>query len=112
MNELELKSGTKKTVFQPDGKVAVVAADGTRTLKGSWRSEAKGAEPKESILRYDIDGAVQPPVPVKYSFNKTNQLTAILPAAADGGADSAECVFLGQILIDDAHDLIYSVIKP
>jgi hypothetical protein len=112
MKELELKFGTKKTVFQPDGKVAVVAADGTRTVKGAWRSEAKGAETKESVLRYDINGAAQPPVPVKYSFNKSNQLTAIIPAAANGGADSEECVFLGQILIDDAHDLIYSVIKP
>src|SRR6266699_6146242 len=112
MKELELKSGATKTVFQPDGKVAVIAADGTDTLKGSWRSDAKGAEAKESVLRYDIDGAAQPPVPVKYSFNKTNQLTAVIPAAANGGADSEECVFLGQILIDDAHDLIYSVLKP
>ena len=112
MKELELKSGATKTVFQPDGKVAVIAADGTRTLKGSWRSDAKGAEAKESVLRYDIAGAAQPPVPVKYSFNKTNQLTAVIPAAANGGADSEECVFLGQILIDDAHDLIYSVLKP
>jgi hypothetical protein len=112
MKELELNAGTQKHIFQPDGKVAVLLPNGTRTVKGSWRTEAQGAEPKANLLRYDLEGAAQTPVPVRYGFNEFNQLTAQIPAAANGGADSEECVFLGQILIDDAHDLVYSIITP
>ena len=112
MKELEFNAGTQKHIFQPDGKVAVLLPNGTRTVKGSWRTEAQGAEPKANLLRYDLDAAAQTPVPVRYGFNEFNQLTAQIPAAANGGADSEECVFLGQILIDDAHDLIYSIITP
>src|SRR4030095_2322623 len=96
----------------PAGKVAVMTATGSRAVKGSWRTEAHGSEAKESVLRYDISGVAQTPVPVRYSFNEFNQLTAVIPAAANGGADSDSCVFLGQILIDDAHDLVYSILTP
>jgi hypothetical protein len=112
MKELQLNSGSQKHVFQPDGKVAVVAANGSRTVKGSWRTEALGSETKESVLRYDIGGVTQTPVPVRYAFNEFNQLTAMIPGAANGGADSERCVFLGQIQIDDAHDVVYSVLTP
>jgi hypothetical protein len=112
MNELQLNAGAKELIFQRDGKVAVLAADNTRAVKGSWRAEARGAEPKDNVLRYDIDGQAQPAVPVRYGFNEVNQLTAVIPAAANGGADSAAGVFPGQIMIDDAHDLIYSIITP
>lgn len=112
MKELQFNAGAQKHVFQPDGKVAVLAAGGARTVKGSWRSEAQPNETKESVLRYDLDGSAQTPLPVRYGFNKFNQLTAIVPAAANGGADSEECVFPGQILIDDAHDLVYSIVTP
>jgi hypothetical protein len=112
MKELVFNAGAQKHIFQPDGKVAVLAAGGARTVKGSWRSEAQANETKESVLRYDIDSKAQTPLPVRYSFNQFNQLTATVPAAANGGADSEECIFLGQILIDDAHDLVYSIITP
>ena len=112
MKELQLNAGTQKHIFQPDGKVAVLLSNGSRSVKGSWRTEAQGTEPKENLLRYEIDGATQTPVPVRYGFNEFNQLTAQIPAAANGGADSEKCIFLGQILIDDAHDLVYSVITP
>jgi len=111
MKELQFNAGTQKHIFQPDGKVAVLA-NGTRTVKGAWRSAAKGDEPKQSLLRYDLDGQNQNAVPVRYAFNEFNQLTAVIPAAANGGADSESCVFPGQILIDDAHDLVYSVVTP
>lgn len=111
MKELQLNAGTVKHVFQPDGKVAVLAANGSRTVKGEWRTDAQGAETKESVLRYQIDGQAKT-APVRYSFNEFNQLTAVIPAAANGGADSDAGVFLGQILIDDAHDLVYSIINP
>src|SRR5258708_5999515 len=112
MKELQLNAGTQKHIFQPDGKVAVLLSNGSRSIKGSWRTEAQGTEAKESLLRYDLDGALQTPVPVRYRFNEFNQLTAQIPGAANGGVDSETCAFLGQILIDDAHDLVYSIITP
>ena len=111
MKELQLNKGTQKHIFQADGKVAVLA-NNARTVKGTWRSEAKASETKENVLRYDIDGTGQTPVAVRYDFNQFNQLTAVIPAAANGGADSETAVFLGQILIDDSHDLIYSILTP
>ena len=112
MKELQLNAGTQKHIFQPDGKVAVMTANGSRAVKGSWRTEAQGSEAKESVLRYDISGVAQTPAPVRYSFNEFNQLIAVIPAAANGGADSESCVFLGQILIDDAHDVVYLTLTP
>jgi hypothetical protein len=112
MKELQFNAGAQKHIFQPDGKIAVITANNTRTMKANWRSEAQLNETKESVLRYDIDGQAQTPVPVRYAFNEFNQLTAVIPASANGGADSESCVFLGQILIDDAHDLVYSIITP
>jgi hypothetical protein len=112
MKELQLNKGAQKHVFQPDGKVAVLAANGARTIKGSWRANAQGTEATDNVFRYDIDGTAQAPVTVRYGFNEFNQLTAVIPAAANGGADSEACVFLGQILIDDAHDLVYATITP
>ena len=111
MKELQFNTGTQKHIFQPDGKVAVLAANNTRTVKGTWRTEAQPAETKESVLRYDIDGKAQPAVAVRYGFNEFNQLTAVIPGV-NGGADSETCVFLGQIQIDDAHDLVYSILTP
>ena len=111
MKELQFNAGTQTHIFQPDGKVAVMA-NNARTVKGTWRTEAQLNEPKENLLRYDIDGKQQKPVPVRYDFNEFNQLTAVIPADANGGTDSDVCVFLGQILIDDAHDLVYSLITP
>src|SRR5436190_4406797 len=112
MKELQFNAGAQKHVFQPDGKLAVLTTTGGRTVKGSWRSEAQGTEIKENVLRYDIDGKAQAPLAVRYGFNEFNQLTATIPAAANGGADSETCVFLGQIVIDDAHDLVYSTLTP
>jgi hypothetical protein len=112
MKELEFNAGAQKHIFQPDGKVAVLAANGTRSVKGTWRSEAQANETKENVFRYDIDGKAQKAVTVRYGFNEFNQLTSSIPAASNGGVDSEPCVFPGQILIDDAHDLVYSILTP
>jgi hypothetical protein len=112
MKELQLNAGAQKVIFQPDGKVAVITANGSRSVKGSWRTEVQGSEAKDNLLRYEIAGVAQRPVRVLYSFNEFNQLTAVIPASANGGSDSESCVFLGQILIDDAHDLVYSTVTP
>ncbi len=105
MNGLSLNFQGETRVFGPDGKVLVNAAP-----KGTWRTQPLANEPKDNQIRYDINGQAQPPVPVKYSFNPQNQLQAVIPAAANGGADSAPFTFLGSIQIDDAHDLVYQQI--
>lgn len=107
MNGLSLNFQGETRVFGPDGKVLVNA-----TPKGTWRTQPLAGEAKDNQIRYDINGQAQPPVPVRYSFNQQNQLQAVIPAAANGGADSAPFTFLGSIQIDDAHDIVYQLITP
>ena len=107
MNGLSLNFNGETRVFGPDGKVLVNAAP-----KGTWRTQPLANEPKDNQIRYDINGQAQPPVPVKYTFNPQNQLQAVIPAAANGGADSAPFTFLGSIQIDDAQDIVYTLITP
>lgn len=105
MNGLSLNFQGETRVFGPDGKVLVNASP-----KGTWRTQPLTGEAKDNQIRYDINGAAQPPVPVKYSFNEQNQLQAVIPAAANGGADSDPFTFLGSIQVDDAHDIVYQLI--
>jgi hypothetical protein len=109
MNGLSLNFQGETRVFGPDGKVSVLE-NGNPVPKGTWRSQALAAEPKDNQIRYDIGGTDQPPVPVKYQFNPQNQLVAVIPAAANGGADSAPFTFLGSIQVDDANDIVYQLI--
>ncbi len=111
MNGLSLNFQGETRVFGPDGKVSVLE-NGNPVPKGSWRSQALATEPKDNQIRYDIGGQAQPPVPVKYQFNPQNQLVAVIPAAANGGADSAPFTFLGSIQVDDANDIVYQLITP
>jgi hypothetical protein len=111
MNGLSLKFQDETRVFGPDGKVSVLV-NGQPVPKGSWRTQPLTGEPKDNQIRYDIDGQAQTPVPVKYSFNQQNQLQAVIPAAANGGADSDPFAFLGSIQIDDAQDVVYQLIGP
>ena len=110
MNGLSLNFEGETRVFGPDGKVSVLE-NGNPVTKGSWRAQALAAENKDNAIRYDINGADQTPVPVKYQFNQVNQLVAVIPAAANGGADSAPFTFLGSIQVDDAHDIVYQLIN-
>lgn len=105
MNGLSLNFQGETRVFGPDGNVLVNAVP-----KGTWSTQPQANEPKDNQIRYDINGQAQPPVPVKYTFNQQNQLQAIIPAAANGGSDSAPFTFLGSIQIDDAHDIVYQLI--
>lgn len=111
MNGLSLNFQGETRVFGPDGKVSVLQ-NGQPVPKGSWRTQPLAGEPKDNQIRYDINGQAQPPVPVKYSFNPQNQLQAVIPAAANGGADSAPFAFMGSIQIDDAQDIVYQLITP
>ena len=112
MNGLSLNFQGETRVFGPDGKVSVLVNGGQPVPKGSWRSVPLAGEPKDNQIRYDINGQAQAPVPVKYSFDPQNQLQAVIPAAANGGADSAPFAFPGSIQIDDAQDIVYNLINP
>ena len=111
MNGLSLNFQGETRIFGPDGKVSVLV-NGQPVPKGSWRTQPLAGEPKDNQIRYDINGQAQPPVPVKYSFNPQNQLQAVIPAVANGGADSAPFAFMGFIQIDDAQDIVYQLITP
>ncbi|HKV34360.1 MAG TPA: ShlB/FhaC/HecB family hemolysin secretion/activation protein [Pyrinomonadaceae bacterium] len=104
MNGLSLNFQGETRVFGPDGNVLV-----NDSPSGTWSTQQAGG-PKDNQIRYDINGAAQPPVPVKYSFNPQNQLQAVIPAAANGGADSDPFTFLGSIQVDDAQDIVYQLI--
>ena len=110
MRELKLNFNSQTRSFREDGTVTV-DVNGAPTVKGKWRTTVQDNEPKDNSIRYQIDGSDQPPVPIKYSFNEFNQLVAVIPAAANGGADSEPCVWLGKIIIDDGNDLVYSLLN-
>ncbi len=109
MDGLRLNFQGETRVFGPDGNVTV---DGQTAVKGTWRAVAQGAETKENKIRYIFNGTPQPDIPVKYSFNDKNQLVAVIPAAANGGADSSPYAFPGSVEVDDAHDIVYNLIAP
>jgi hypothetical protein len=102
MNGLILNSNGTNRLFRPDGKVAV----GDK-VKGSWKSASEGAANR---IQYDFDGA-QAEFDLKFSFNQRNQLLAVVPAAANGGADSEPFTFSGQIVIDDNRDIAYVLLN-
>ena len=108
MRQLKLNFKGETRFFRDDGSVAVLKG-GAPVVSGKWRAQASGDEPLDNQIRYDVDGKPQPPVPVNYSFNEFNQLVSVIPAAANNGADSDACTWLGQIHIDDGNDLIYTL---
>jgi hypothetical protein len=110
MNGLSLNFQGETRIFGPDGKVSILV-DGQPVTKGAWRAQAQGPDPKDNKIRYDFNGQQQVPVPVKYRFNQQNQLEAIIPAAANGGSDSAAFAFLGSIQADDTQDVVYQLIN-
>jgi hypothetical protein len=110
MNGLSLNFQGETRIFGPDGKVSTMI-DGQAVTKGTWRAQAQGADPKDNKIRYDFNGQQQSPVPVNYRFNQQNQLEAVIPAAANGGADSAPFAFMGSIQVDDTQDVVYQLIN-
>lgn len=107
MDGLQANISGQKFAFTPDGNVSTVGA--TPQVKGTW-STATADTTAQNKISYTINGAPQNPIPVNYQFNENNQLVAVIPAAANGGADSSPFTFLGVISIDDNHDLIYSLL--
>ena len=96
-------------IFRPNGEVAVIV-EGQPAVKGTWRTKVPADVEPDNLIRYDIDGAEQDPLPVHYRFNRNNQLRATIPAAANDGEDSAPFTFIGRIVIDDQHDIVYQLI--
>jgi hypothetical protein len=106
MPGLILNSAGTNRIFRPDGKVATTAPDGTEKTKGEWSS---APQRDANRIHYTFDGAEQPEFEVSYSFSDDNQLVAKIPAADNGGADSAPHPFAGRIKIDDNHDVAYDL---
>jgi hypothetical protein len=104
MNGLIINSKGTKRIFRPDGTVAVAGADGDQ-VEGRWKSVSDRAV---NQIQYDL-GETQAKFDVKFAFNERNQLVAVVPAAANGGADSAPFTFSGQIVIDDNRDIAYTL---
>lgn len=106
MDGLQANINGQQLVFTPDGNVAATAG-GAPT--GTWKTQSAD-QAAQNKISYTIGGADQTPVPVNYQFNENNQLVGIIPAAVNGGADSAPFTFLGTIAIDDNHDVTYSLL--
>lgn len=104
MPGLTLNAKGTNRIFRPDGKV-VVTAGGAETVKGEWSC----AQPRNANRIHYSFGGADAEFEVKYAFNKDNQLVGIIPAAANGGADSASYTFAGRIVIDDNHDVAYEL---
>lgn len=102
MNGLILNSNGTNRIFRPDGKVAV-----GDEVKGSWKSVSDRAANR---IQYDFDGK-QAEFDVTFSFNARNQLVAVVPATANGGADSKPFTFTGKIVIDDNRDIAYTLLN-
>jgi hypothetical protein len=106
MPGLILNSAGTNRIFRPDGKVVVIAPDRSEQTRGEWSSASAG---DANRVRYTFDDEEQPEFEVSYSFNKNNQLVATIPAAANGGQDSAAFAFGGRIKIDDNRDVAYEL---
>jgi hypothetical protein len=109
MNGLQANINGQQLVFTPDGNVSATSG-GASQVKGTWKTKAAD-QASQNKISYTIGGAPQTPVPVTYQFNANNQLVAVIPAAANGGAASAPFTFLGTIAIDDNHDVTYSLLN-
>ena len=95
MDGLQLNAGGQQLVFTPDGNVSATSG-GAAQVKGTWQTKS-ATQASQNKISYTINGAAQTPVAVNYQFNQNNQLVAVIPAAANGGADSAPFTFLGSI---------------
>lgn len=106
MPGLILNSAGTNRIFRPDGKVVTVGPNGAEQTRGEWSSAPKR---DTNRIHHTFDGTGQPELDVSYSFSKDNQLVAKIPAAANGGAESAAFAFSGRIKIDDNHDVLYEL---
>lgn len=106
MQPLVLNVNGQLRNFLPNGDVAV-NDNGQLKPRGKWRINNTN---KINQLNYTFDNAEATAVPLEQSFNDFNQLITVIPAGANGGASSAPCVWLGKIVIDDAHDLVYRLL--
>src|SRR6266446_5621767 len=103
MEGLTLKKGDQERIFTQAGSVAVVAA-GAPVDHGTWSSAPLAADAKRvNAIRYTFDGQEADPVPVRWSFDDSNQIVGTI-------ADAAPFAFTGQIKVDDNRDIAYELL--
>ena len=102
----QLTTSGRTLVFLPNGDLAVLDQD-QQTVRGTWRGRAAPGEAGENTFRFTLDGAEQPSVRARYSFNDLNQLQVVLEAA-DG--QSSPAMLVGGIEVDDQHDIVYRLV--
>jgi hypothetical protein len=104
MQGIRYDIGGKTLIFSPTGEVGQ-SVNGVDTAVGKWKSES--AE-KDNQIRYDIQGQAQPPIPCRYGFNPSNQLTAALKKA--DATFTPDFAFNGFIEVDDGMDIVYNLL--
>ena len=110
MEGLLLKKGNQVRIFTATRDV-VVMENGVPVVHGQWRCATVPDGGKQlNAFSYTFDGADADPVPIRWSFNERNQLVGVIPAAANGGADSPAFAFAGMIKVDDNRDIAYELL--
>jgi hypothetical protein len=108
LRELQSMQNGKTLLFRADGTVAVKSGANAVT-QGRWTANNTSSDPKKmppNQIRYDLQGAAQPPIPIQQSFNANNQLVTTIAAANNGGT-AASCTWFGSIEVDDLTDVVY-----
>ena len=109
LRELQSIQNGKTLLFRADGTVAV-SNNGAALTQGRWNTNDVSATPANR-LHYDLNGQVQPPIPVQQAFNAGNQLVTTIAASIGGGngGTAASCTWFGSIEVDDANDVVYKL---
>jgi hypothetical protein len=109
MAGLVLNKAGQQRIFAPSQQVIVM--DGQNPVpRGTWRTWTPADGDRHNLLHYTFDGNTAEPVAIRWSFTQDNQLQGIIPATANGGADSDPCAFAGQIHVDDNRDIAYRLL--
>jgi len=110
MDGLPLKKGNETRIFTVTRDVVVMEA-GAPVVHGQWRCDpVPDGQQRLNRLSYTFDAAEADPIAVRWSFNDRDQLVGVIPAAANGGADSAAFAFPGKIKVDDNRDIAYELL--
>ena len=101
MDPIKLTAGGTALLFGDDGNVSNAA---TKKAVGTWTSQSTQ---KDNKVRYTVNGADQTPLTAAFAFNANNQLTMSL--TAPDGTVSSVLTLVGQIVIDNDHNLTYQI---
>jgi len=87
-----------------DGTVSALNAGVEQPGKGSWSADLLA-----NSIHLHIAGQPDVSVPVKYSFNKNNQLVVVVPGGGAAPADSTPYTFQGHIDVSDNTVVRYTL---